>query len=152
MTARMDAEQQQGLAAALFNDAWTLLNATNRSPDEDALLVHTAHASLYHWAQVGTMVHQIRGEWQVSRAYAEIGRAEPALWHATRALRLAKSVGIVDWDLAFCFEALARAHAIAGDLARARSYVIRARAVRIDHEQDRAVVEADLSTVAAMYS
>ena len=148
----MDQEYEQTLAADLFNDAWGLLNAANRSPEEDALLIHTAHASLYHWTQTGTMVHQIRGEWQVSRAYAEIGRAEPALWHATRALRLAKAASIVDSDLAFCFEALARAHAIAGDQARARSYVIRARAVRIDHEQDRAVVEANLSTVAAMYA
>lgn len=147
----MDPDQEGTLAAALFHDAWMLLNAPNRTPDEDAFLLHTAHASLYHWTNVGTVIHQIRGEWQISRAYADIGRAEPALWHATRALRLAKADDVGDWDLAFCFEALARAHAIAGDLARARSYVIRARAVRIDQEQDRAVVEADLSSVAAMY-
>ena len=41
--------------------------------------------------------------------------AEPATWHARRCLELCEANGIGDWDLAYAYEALARAHALAGD-------------------------------------
>jgi hypothetical protein len=52
-----------------------------------------------------------------------------------------------DWDLAFCHEALARAHAIAGDVDAARVEVERALAVQITEEEDRALLRADLETI-----
>jgi len=44
-----------------------------------------------------------------------LGRADAAFWHAQRCLEICTQHGIGDWDLAYAYEALARAHALAGD-------------------------------------
>ncbi len=107
---------QKLLAAQLFNETWRLIEQEGRSRQDDDRMIHTAHASRYHWSQVpaATPAHLARGEWQISRVYTVLGRAEPALHHARRVLDLCQENGVGDWDLAFAYEALARAHAIAG--------------------------------------
>jgi DNA-binding transcriptional MerR regulator len=139
------------LAAQLFNDTWRLLEQEGRTTSGDDLMVHTAHASRYHWGQVpaATPAHLARGEWLISRVYAVLGRAEPALHHARRVLEICQENGIGDFDLAFAHEALARAHAVAGDAARARDCTDQARAATEDiaDEDDRDLVLADLETI-----
>lgn len=49
------------------------------------------------------------GERQCSRAYAMLGCTEPAMWHAGRCLALCEEHGIGDVDIAFAWEAIARA-------------------------------------------
>ena len=51
----------------LFNGTWTLMEKPDRSPDEDALMIHMAHASNYHWLQVGKPENFARGHWLCSR-------------------------------------------------------------------------------------
>ncbi|GIJ43776.1 hypothetical protein Val02_06620 [Virgisporangium aliadipatigenens] len=142
-------ETDRELPAALFNGTWTLMEKEDRTPDEDALMIHQAHASLYHWLQVGTPHNAARGEWQVSRVYTVLRRAEPALYHARRVLDICRRHGIGDWDLAFAYEANARAHAVAGDRDEARRWVEQARlaAVDITGEEDREALLADLETI-----
>jgi hypothetical protein len=41
--------QHRALGAALFNTTWELIGKQDRSAADDDLLVHTAHASCYHW-------------------------------------------------------------------------------------------------------
>ncbi len=108
-----------------------------------------AHASRHHWEAVGTPVNLARGEWLCSRVYAVLGRAEPALHHARRVLGICEEHGIGDWDLAFAHEALARAHALAGDRAAAEAARARAHAAaeHIADPQDRELLEADLRTI-----
>jgi len=142
---------QRLLAAQLFNETWRLMEQAGRSRQDDDLMIHTAHASRYHWGQVpaATPAHLARGEWQISRAYTVLGRAEPALHHARRVLDLCQENGIGDWDLAFAYEALARAHAIAGDARQAREYTDQALAAVEDiaEDEDRDLVLADLETI-----
>jgi DNA-binding transcriptional MerR regulator len=109
-------------AADLFNGVWRLLEKEDRSVEEDDRMLHMAHASRYHWGQVGAPVNLSRGEWQCSRVYSVLGRAEPALHHARRGLEICQKHGIGDWDLAFAYESLARAHAVAGDTDQARAW------------------------------
>lgn len=141
------------LAAQLFNETWRLMELEGRSRDDDDRMIHTAHASRYHWGQVPgvTPAHLARGEWQVSRVYAVLGRPEPALHHARRVLDLCQENGIGDWDLAFAYEALARAHAVAGDAAQARRYTDQALTAAKDIAEDgeREIVLADLETIPA---
>ena len=115
-------------------------------------MLHAAHASRYHWIRAGTRVNAARGEWQCSRVYAVLGRPEPSLHHARRCLELCESVvdDLDEFDLPFAYEALARAHAVAGDEAEARHWIARARAAGdgISDEDDRALLEADLATIA----
>lgn len=142
-----DAERR--LAAQLFNATWDLMDSTDRTPADDDAMIHAAHASRHHWGRVGTPANLARGEWQCSRVYAVLGRAEPCLHHARRVLDICQQHGIGSWDLAFSYEALARAHAIAGDAAEARAFTERALAALDDvpDAEDRALVLADLETI-----
>src|SRR5947209_11431482 len=100
------------------------MERAERTTDEDAEMLHCAHASAYHWAQVGTAANRARSEWQCSRVYTVVGRSEPALHHARRCLELVEQnpEAMEDWDLPAAYEALARAHAVAGDAAEAARY------------------------------
>jgi hypothetical protein len=130
-------KQHEQCARALFNFTWTLLGRTGRSDDETDLMINAAHASLLHWQQVGTPLNFARGHWQVSRAYAVAGRGEPAVHHARRCLSLCQEHGIGGFDLAFAYEALARAHAVAGAPTESRRFLDLAR------EAGQAIEDAD---------
>jgi uncharacterized glyoxalase superfamily protein PhnB len=107
---------ERKLAVELFNRAWKLMEQSARTPAEDDELLHCAHASRYHWIAAGTAINAARGEWQCSRVYTVLGRAEPALHHARRCLELVRQADDAeDWDEPFAHEALARAHAVARD-------------------------------------
>ena len=119
----MRPEEHRRLAVDLFNRVWQLLERPQRTAAETDEMIHAAHASRYHWSQVGTAVNLARGEWQCSRVYAVLGRAEPALWHAQRCLELVEGAPEAeDWDLPFAYEALARAHGQAGEPEDAARY------------------------------
>jgi DNA-binding transcriptional MerR regulator len=144
-----DVTDERRLAAALFNATWTLLEKQDRTRDEDDAMLHMAHASRHHWGQVGKPENLGRGEWQCSRVYAVLGRAEPCLHHARRCLDICQENGITDWDLAFAYEALARGHAVAGDSEQARAFTQQALAAAEDitADDDRELVLSDLETI-----
>jgi hypothetical protein len=105
--------EERELGVRLFNATWELL----RSRADDDRMLHIAHASRFHWGEAPECKPEnlARGEWMVSRVYTVLGRAEPAIWHARRCLDHCEENGIGDWDLAYAYEALARAHAVAGN-------------------------------------
>jgi len=103
------------LAVKCFNKTWDLIDKGQRSPEEDREMIHTAHASLYHWMQVGTALEKARGEWQVSRVCAILDMGQSALYHAKASLDLCIENDIRDFDLAFAYEAMARACKCLGD-------------------------------------
>ena len=148
-TSTVDVGDRRQLAVDLFNHVWTLLERPDRTPLQDDEMLHAAHASRYHWGEVGEPVNLARGEWQCSRVYSVLGRGEPALWHANRCLSLCEEHGIGDWDLAFAHEAVARALRVAGDDAGADAALTRAReaAVAIVEEEDRELLLSDLATI-----
>jgi hypothetical protein len=147
----MDPEGHRALGAELFNETWTLMLKEGRTAGDDEELVHCAHASAYHWLQVGTAANRARSEWQCSRMYTVLGRAEPALHHARRCLEICESApeALEEWDLPFAYEALARAHSAAGNADDARRYLqlARAGAAAIADAEDRDHLEADLATI-----
>ena len=112
-------------------------------------MVHAAHGSRLHWEAAGTAENVAIGDWLCSRVYAVLGRAEPALFHARWCLARADSSDLPDWVRAEAHEALARAHAVAGDTAEARRHADEARAIAgtIEDDEDREVVLGDLSTL-----
>jgi hypothetical protein len=144
-------EPHRQLGVDLFNRTWTLMRLPERTPEQDDELIHAAHASRHHWGEVGTAANLARGEWQVSRVYATLGRAEPALYHAGRCLTYceANPDEVEDWDLPFAYEALARAHLVAGDTGEAERLAARARELgeRIADPEDRELLEKDLATL-----
>ena len=149
----IDVEKWRSIAVDCFNMTWTLIRKEHRTPEEGDEMIHCAHASRYHWGEVGTAANRARGEWQCSRVYAVIGRAEPALHHAQRCLEICESEpgALEDWDLPFAYEALARAYAVAGDAGEMSRCLDQARSLAgaIADDDDRALIEADLATIRA---
>ena len=147
----LDAETHRALGVGLFNRAWELMETADRTPEQDDELIHTAHASRYHWMFAGEPVRLARGEWQCARVYSTLGRGEPALWHARRCLAIleANGGGLDDWDIPTAYEALARASAVAGDVAARDEWAAKSRAALagIADPDDRGVIEQDLATL-----
>ena len=150
----MDAETHRRLGIELYNKSWTLMEKSDRTPSEDDELVHCAHASAYHWLQVGTAANRARSEWLCSRVYAVLDRSASAVRHARRCLALveASPSEMEDWDLAAAHEALARAHLVAGELDAARRHLERAQVAvaNVADAEDREVLEADLAALATL--
>jgi hypothetical protein len=147
----VDPQQHRQLAVDLFNHVWTLLELPERTREQEDELIHAAHASRHHWAQCGEPRHLARGEWQISRAYAVLGRSEPALHHARRCLEILEESGDgEDWDVPFAHEALARAFLVAGDTEAAESHLARARELgaHVADDEDRTQLENELATLA----
>ncbi|MEP6909651.1 MAG: hypothetical protein ABI896_04365, partial [Actinomycetota bacterium] len=88
------------------------------------------------------------GEWQISRVYTVLGRAEPAIWHAQRCLQHCEDAVIGDWDLAYAYEALARAHGLAGN-SEAAAWIAKARTAgdEISDPEDREHFDEDYATL-----
>ena len=151
MPPELDPKTERRLAGGLFNFTWTLLEKEDRSADDVDRMIHAAHASRLHWDAIGLVVNRARGEWLCSRVYATLGRAEPALWHAERGLAILETGGdgIEDWDLPFAYEALARAHAVGGDLEAALGWRDRARSAlaAVADAEERELIEGDLATL-----
>jgi hypothetical protein len=138
--------EQRQLGVELFNEAWRLMES--REDDDRLLLV--AYASAYHWSMAPecTPANRARSEWQLSRVYVVLGRGEPALWHAHRCLALCEENGIGDWDLAYAYEALARAAVLAGEpSAHAWREKARAAGDAIADSEDREHFDEDYATL-----
>jgi hypothetical protein len=117
-------EWHRKMAAQLFNRTWDLIDkGDTRTSDENDDMIHSAHASRYHWGvvvvsgeypKIGPMNLE-RGDWQISRVYALLKRPEPSLHHANRCLTICEEQKIGDFDIAFAYEAMARAYVVIGD-------------------------------------
>jgi DNA-binding transcriptional MerR regulator len=142
------------LGVDLFNKTWTLMGKPTRTPEEDDEMIHCAHASAYHWQQVGTRANRARSEWQCSRVHAILGQSELALHHARRCHEIAaanEDGSMEDWDLAGAYEALARAHLTAGHREEAAHWARLGRetTAALADEDERKVFEADFATIDA---
>jgi DNA-binding transcriptional MerR regulator len=142
-------ESERQLAADLFNLVWTLLEKSGRTTEDNDRMVHAAHASRYHWGQVGGPEQFAIGEWQCARVYSVLGRAEPALHHARRCLEIATANPVPDWLIASAHEGLARAYAVAGQRESALASRAAAEAVlaKVTDAEDRQVVQDDLASL-----
>ncbi|MDA3812067.1 MAG: tetratricopeptide repeat protein [Spirochaetaceae bacterium] len=146
---KLDKDSQTQLAKDLFNKVWDLLEKDNRTVDEDFEMIHAAHASCYHWGEVGTSLEVERGEWQISRVYSVLGRSYDAIFHAKRCYEICNEDNIKDFDIAFAYEALSRAYGAAGDIEKREEYYQLAVEVghKIDKKEDRVYFFSDLSTI-----
>lgn len=110
------------LAKELFNQTWDLLDQTDRTPEEDIAMLHKAHTSCFLWREAGSSVNNARGEWQVSRVYSALKMGEPALLHGEYSLEICLKNEIGGFDLAFGYEAVARAYRLLGKPEEAAKY------------------------------
>ena len=136
-------QTQRVFADGLIGVAWALLQKKNRSKDDDEKLLYAAFASAFHWLEVGTGAHHQRAEWLISRVYYALGNATESIRHAERCAELTARhlKELADFDRAFSLEALARAHALAGDVEEAKEYYDKAKAAvdEIEREEDKKI-------------
>lgn len=145
----LDPATQRQLAAGLFNLVWSYLDRAARTAADDEVMLHAAHASRYYWSVIGTPLNAARGEWQLARVYAVLGRAEPALHHGRRCLELAEAHNVGPFDVGFAHEALARAALLAGDAAAAARHAALAAAcaAAVSDAEDREWLLKNLGTL-----
>lgn len=147
----MDKSIHRQMAIELFNLTWDLMEKTDRTPAETDRMINAAHASRYHWEIAGDAVNIARGEWQISRVYSVIGRAEPCLYHAERCLHVTLENKLADFDLAFAYEAMARACHLSGDLMETAKFITLGQEAgeKINEEDDREYFFKELNTIEA---
>lgn len=136
-------------AVDLFNLTWNLMEKPDRSQAETDRMIHAAHASRYHWEIIGEPVNLARGEWQVSRVYALLQRAEPCLYHAKRCHQITLENNLQDFDLAFAYEAMARANNLAGNAKETDKFLSLSHEIglKIKEKDDRDYFMTELTTI-----
>jgi hypothetical protein len=137
------------MAVDLFNLTWAFLDKPDRNALDEDRMIHSAHASRYHWEVVGTNENLAIGEWQISRVYAVLKRAEPALFHSRRSLHICEQSGLTGFCLAYAHEAMARALSLSGDQAAAATSLKLAKEVAqtITEPEDKKLVLEDLKSI-----
>jgi hypothetical protein len=140
------------LAVSAFNNTWNFIDKIKEeklTPEEIDEMIHMAHASRHHWGQIGTPTHFERGEWQISRVYSLVGHSEAAIYHAKRCLEICKANDIGDFDLAFAYEALARAYAVAGNEDKKKKFLEKAKkaAENIKKKEDKDYFLSELESI-----
>jgi tetratricopeptide (TPR) repeat protein len=144
-----EADVHRFFAKQYHGKTWELLDKTDRTAVENECLADYAHASLAHWRVAGTAVHYQRGVWLLSRVYAVLGDPELALMYARRMLELTEEhlEELEKFDQAFAFEAMARAHALTGNVIEAQLYLKSAQQAgeEIPEKEDRDVFFAELN-------
>lgn len=142
----IDHATHENCAKKCFNDTWALLDRSDRTEDDDALMVHTAHCSRYHWHHIGQPKHFARGDWLLARVYAVLGIADRALYYARRCEATCEEHDLSPFDKAYACEAIARALMVSHAAMEAHDYIRKARALapQIDNEQERQWLLDDL--------
>ena len=102
-------------SATCYNKTWEYMDNPNRTKEDDAAMLQTAMASLWHWTQREDATPQnfSIGGWQVSRVFCLLGQPDNARTYADSALKFAE--GQPPFYIAYAYEALARAEMVAGN-------------------------------------
>ncbi len=147
-------EFHKKIAISTNNGIWAILDNDSPSSHELENALHMAHTARYHWSEVGSVVNAVRAEYMIARVYALMKRAEPALFHANRGFELAKEAENTDekwkdWDMPFIYEALARAHSVAGNKSECKRYKDLAQKATdvVEGEEDKKICQGELDKV-----
>lgn len=138
--------EHRRLAIHCNNTTWEMIEA-ERSAANDEEMLRRAYAAAYHWqrAEGAGPANEGRALWLLAKVHRLAGLPERSLHYADACLALCRVRGLVDFDLAYAYEARARALAALGRLDEAAADWAAAKAVPIADDEDRALVESDLA-------
>jgi hypothetical protein len=144
-----DNDLHRKFAVDCFNGTWDLIEKQDRTSQDDARMIHIAHASRFHWGEIGTPLNFVRGDWQISRVYAILGQGLNALFYAESSIRLCIDYQISDFDLAFAYESAARANALLENLEEMNKFLALANEAgqAIEKADDRKYFFSELETI-----
>ena len=145
-------EAHRHFSAGCFNEVWELLDLPERTPEQERMMEHLAHASVYHWLQRddGTAQNRSIGYWQLARVYAVLGEASRAAHYARVCIAVSEKGELAPFFVGYGYEAAARAAVVAGKdagefLAKAREL-----AEQVEAGEGKAMLVADLDGVEKM--
>jgi len=136
-------------SAYCFNQAWNFIEKKDRTAEDDLLMAALSQASIWHWRQ-----REDCSDRNLAVGYWQASRIQAILDNGTEALRLANvslsySGELQPFHLGYAHEAMARAELLVGNAERAAAHLSLARelAARVDDEDDRALLLADLASI-----
>ncbi|MHA2273772.1 MAG: hypothetical protein ACXACI_18135 [Candidatus Hodarchaeales archaeon] len=152
-------EWHRKMAAQLFNHTWALIDkGENRSKEESDEMIHAAHASRYHWTVVvrsgkypkaGPKNLQA-GDWLMSRVHTLLKLQYPGILYAQSAIDICEANNIGDYNLAWAYEAMARALSLTNDREDdLKTFLKKAKEAgdKIEKEEDRKSFFSELATI-----
>ncbi len=134
-----------------FNQAWDLIDKTERTPEEDEEMIRLSLASHYHWTQRDdySNTNASIALWQISRIYAVLGQADNARRYGQLCLEASQGEGVTPFFLGYAYEALARAEAAGRNEEEMRSFLNDARstAEKVKEADEKNMLLDDLNTI-----
>ena len=138
------------MAIEMNNQTWSLLDKKDRNEQDDIRMINYAKASLYHWKKSDkySIVNEQRGKWLISHVYAILGKSDEALSCAKETLKITEDNNLKDFDLAYAYEAMARAHSISKNQNESREWYKKAKNAGdlIEGEKDKEYFLLDLNS------
>ena len=132
------------------NQTWSLLDKKDRSDQDDIRMINYAKASLYHWKKSDkyTIENEQRGKWLISHVYAILGKSDEALSYAKQTLKITEDNHLKDFDLAYAYEAMARAYSILDNKHESKEWYNKAKIAGnlIEVEKDKEYFLLDLNS------
>ena len=128
------------------NSTWEMIEA-ERTPENDEEMLRRAYASAYHWARAVRRgpANDARAAWLLAKVQLLAGQPALSLRYAETCLLICQEHGLADFDLAYAYEARARAlKAIGDEIAAAQSWEM-AKSVPIADAEDQAILDADFA-------
>ena len=134
-------------AESCNEEAWKYVKISELEKEEVESMIHAAHAALYHWSKIGSHQGLARANWLLGRVYAVAGYPKIALRYSQNCLSICETKHFEDRELAFAYEAMARAHAADGSLLVAQEWRTKADLAgkKILNEKDREAFFAEMN-------
>ena len=132
------------------NQTWALLDKKDRSEQDNIRIINFAKASLYHWRKSDkyNVENEQRGQWLISHVYAILGKSDEALSYAKETLKITEDNNLIDFDLAYAYESMARAHSISENIDESEEWYKKAKTAGdlITDEKDKEYFSLDLNS------
>jgi tetratricopeptide (TPR) repeat protein len=136
-------------AVQCFNQAWELIEKTERTPKEDETMIRLSQASHYHWTQREeySPTNRSIALWQLARIYTVLGRLDQARHYANLCLQASQEKSVDAVFVGYAYEALARVEKLGGDKQQVQRYLSSAleQVEKTEDEEDRQMLLDDLA-------
>ena len=138
-------------SAECFNQAWDLIDKSDRTPEENEAMIRLSIASTWHWTQRADCAptNLSVGYWQTSRIYALLGQADNSRHYGQLSLSALQGDDVPPFYRGYAYEALARAESVARNKAKMEAFLAEARraAEGVTEDEGRQMLLADLNTI-----
>ena len=137
------------LGSEANNRAWALAEKPSRTPDEDAEMLHAAHASRFLWSRIGTEKNLALADLLLGQVHALLGSGQAATQYAEKAFAYFTARPSERWELAFAYAVRASAAAACGDTLLHRHSYAEAQGIAstLTDPEDRKIFDASFSVI-----